>query len=140
MAENKELELKALVLSYPNYLHTNEGEGDFDKYMDTYIGLLQPIWGDIVIETANEGQAIGLYICERFEDPFSDVHRGLRNRVLFDGLSGANGINLVIVDIGSSTLNVQRVTVYFDEQNKMIGGQSNVLHGSATGNWPAYLP
>ncbi|KAH8161101.1 hypothetical protein CIB48_g7145 [Xylaria polymorpha] len=133
VAENKELELKALVLSYPNYLHTNEGEGDFDKYMDTYIGLLQPIWGDIVIETANEGQAIGLYICERFEDPFSDVHRGLRNRVLFDGLSGANGINLVIVDIGSSTLNVQRVTVYFDEQNKMIGGQSNVLHGSATG-------
>ncbi|RWA10336.1 hypothetical protein EKO27_g4769 [Xylaria grammica] len=133
VAENKGLKLKALVLSYPSYLHSNEGKDDFDMYMNTYMGLLQPIWGDIIMETANEGQAIGLYICERFEDPFSDVHRGLRNRMLFDGLSGANGINLVIVDIGSSTLNLQRVTVYFDDQNEMIGSQSSVPQGSVTG-------
>ncbi|KAI0417660.1 hypothetical protein F5X98DRAFT_363596 [Xylaria grammica] len=140
VAENKGLKLKALVLSYPSYLHSNEGKDDFDMYMNTYMGLLQPIWGDIIMETANEGQAIGLYICERFEDPFSDVHRGLRNRMLFDGLSGANGINLVIVDIGSSTLNLQRVTVYFNDQNEMIGSQSSVPQGSVTGNWSAYLP
>ncbi|KAF2964848.1 hypothetical protein GQX73_g8729 [Xylaria multiplex] len=133
VAENKGLELKALVLSYPSYLHSNEGEDDFDKYINTYIDLLRPIWGDIIIETANEGQAVGLYICERFEDPFSDVHRGLRNRMLFDGLSRAKGVNLVIVDIGSSTLNLQCVTVYFDEQNEMIKSQSSVLQGSVTG-------
>lgn len=93
--------IRALVLTYPNYLHAGEKDADFDLYMAEYIALLQPIWGSgIVFESVSEGQGAGLYICEQFEDPFSAADRRKRHGQIFHGLD-AKGLNLVVVDIGT---------------------------------------
>lgn len=126
----------AIVLTYPNY-HAGEKDNDFDLYMDEYVALLRPIWGSYVLfEAVSEGQAGGLYICEKFEDPFGAASRKKRHDKIFQGLGvGGSELNLVVVDVGTSTINLQGLSVYFKDGDttEIVASESNVPHGWVTG-------
>lgn len=102
----RRVNIKKLILSYPCYLHRRQREGDFAKFVEFLLRLICPIWaGQYLtdIEMVSEGQATTLYITEEFDDPL-----GLFRRAdLWDSISDMNkreGMNLVVVDSGSSSL------------------------------------
>ncbi|KAI0529846.1 hypothetical protein GGR58DRAFT_285448 [Xylaria digitata] len=98
------VQARVVVLTYPNYLFTHEKSRDFDKYMDRYLALIRPIFGEnLRYETASEGQAAALYLCEPFDDAAGYSGIKLRARELF-GEPRSTSKNITIVDVGSSTI------------------------------------
>ena len=70
-AEGRNVTIKVIVVTHPNYLASHSQSGDHDLYLEHYLSLLSPLWGDgIHFETASEGQAAANYICERFDGYF----------------------------------------------------------------------
>lgn len=221
LAEAKNVEITAIVLTYPNFLHADEDHPPFNQYINTYMDLMRGVWGDkIQIEVASEGQAAACYICEQFQDPFGDMGRKQRHEKLFqdfdkkkgnaessslagtgnlnlapeeaarrhdmatkslldsgidpatlspelldmfanqspdvqkeslamlvkygaerliivhpdkDATSSSSSSNLVVVDIGASTLNLQVMAVNFDENGELSQSQSIARHGAPLG-------
>ncbi|CAJ2503096.1 Uu.00g104900.m01.CDS01 [Anthostomella pinea] len=134
-AAGQKVTIRSVVLTYPNYLcPSNYHSGSFETYLDTYIGLMRSIWADDMhIETASEGQAAAIYICEPYHDVYGTDSQEERHRTLFADLDKQKGLNLLVVDTGASTLNVQCMTVYFDEKGDICNSQSNVPSGWVTG-------
>lgn len=103
-AESRQVRIKVVILTYPNYLCPREGCNYFDKYIEKYLQIMRSVWGDAIkYQTASEGQAAAAYICSRFDDPVS-TSREQRNAELFRGLSCGTELNLLVVDAGASTL------------------------------------
>ncbi|KAI1364575.1 hypothetical protein F5Y08DRAFT_339490 [Xylaria arbuscula] len=134
-ARSLNVTIKFIVITYPNYLASQSRSGDHELYLKRYLSLLAPLWGEeIHFETVSEGQAAANYICERFEDPYSALHRRTRQETLFRGLNPDLGLNLLVVDGGASTLTyLQGMSVYFTEDGEISDSSSNVPHGAVTG-------
>ncbi|KAI0416114.1 hypothetical protein F5X98DRAFT_388384 [Xylaria grammica] len=127
------VQARVVVLTYPNFLFSREKSRDFEKYMDHYLALIRPIFGlDLQYETASEGQAAALYLCEPFDDVAGYSRVKLRTRELFGDVRSV-GRSITIVDVGSSTLNLQSVTAYFNADGEVTESQSSVPHGAITG-------
>lgn len=68
---------------------------------------------------------MALFICELFNDALSSLKREkLWER--FGGFDKSQWLNVVVLDGGSSTLNVQVLSLVFDEDTEMVKNQSNV--------------
>ncbi|KAI1421249.1 hypothetical protein F5Y12DRAFT_38789 [Xylaria sp. FL1777] len=128
-ANTAKLVIRTIVLTYPNYLCNNEQKDDFPRYKLYYLELIRPIWSEydqnITFEMVSEGQAAALYICEPFDDPLYSFSRTRLWRT-FEKLNKRDGLNLVVPDSGSSTLNIQLQSVYFDDQGGVCNSQSSV--------------
>ncbi|KAI0506700.1 hypothetical protein F5B22DRAFT_622952 [Xylaria bambusicola] len=133
-ARASKVSIKSIIVTYPNYLASPSQSGDLDRYLEKYFELLCPLWEKgIQFETVSEGQAAATYICERYEDPFSSSCRKKRHETLFKDLDLDLGLNLLVVDVGASTLNLQAMNVYFTVEGEIIDSTSNVPHGAITG-------
>ncbi|KAK7698825.1 hypothetical protein SLS64_012176 [Diaporthe eres] len=118
-AERNQLTITTVILTYPNYLL-----GNFNRYINCYLDLVKPIWGPAVrYRIMSEGQAAALYICV---PSYSDVRGAVGKQVadLFEGLGGDTQAELLVVDSGSSSVNIQSVCVYFDKEGQMSHSQS----------------
>ncbi|TGJ82504.1 hypothetical protein E0Z10_g6272 [Xylaria hypoxylon] len=126
----KGVSIETVVLTYPNYLCNGEEEDDFDKYSSYYLGLIRPIWMRhkpfIHFEFVSEGQAAALYVCEPFSDDLPSIDPMAFWKPLIEGQIEHHGLNLVVADAGSSTLNIQVQSVYFDINYNVLSSQSNV--------------
>ena len=79
-AKTHNLEIKTIVLTYPNYLCVDEKNHYFEKYLEYYEGMVRSVWGDdprgdgpprYKYETISEGQATAAYNCNPFKlDPY----------------------------------------------------------------------
>ncbi|KAI1133248.1 hypothetical protein F5Y10DRAFT_228590 [Nemania abortiva] len=127
------VEIKVVVLTYPNYLCAYEKNGDFDRYMEKYLSFMRFVWGDEVkFKAVSEGQAAAAYICEEFYDSLGSRRGEFRQRDLFRDLDRENGLNLLIVDAGASTLNLQALSAYFSD-GQLSKAMSNVPFDAKTG-------
>lgn len=109
-AKNLNVKIKVIVVTYPNYLASQVQSGDHERYLKKYLSPLRPLWDhDIRFKTVSEGQVAANYICEWFEDLYSSSGRRERHETLFKGLNPDLGLNLLVVDVGASTL----VCIYF---------------------------
>lgn len=82
----------------------DECKRGFDRYIEHIIRLFRPIWGlGIQFEYGSEAQCVALFICELFNDALSSLKREkLWER--FGGFDKSQGLNVVVLDGGSSTL------------------------------------
>ncbi|KAL2272533.1 hypothetical protein FJTKL_06330 [Diaporthe vaccinii] len=132
-AGSNRVRIRTIVVTYPNYVFENEGSKDFDRFLDTYLSILLPVWGpDVKFRVTSEGQAVALYVCV----PFFDTVRGtIRQQIkaLFEGLDKTSYINLMIVDQGSSSMNIQSVCIWFDEDGNMRHHLSFIRSGQVAG-------
>lgn len=151
-AGSTRVRIRTIVITYPNYVFKNEGSKDFDRFLDTYLSIILPVWGpDVKFRVTSEGQAVALYVCV----PFFDTVRGtIRQQInaLFEGLDKTSYINLMIVDQGSSSMvresrgirvsmdvrltalqNIQSVCIWFDEDGNMRHHLSFIRSGQVAG-------
>ncbi|KAK8075986.1 hypothetical protein PG994_003258 [Apiospora phragmitis] len=105
LAEDLSVSIKALVVTYPNYLCAEESDDFFEQYMDTLLGIIKPIWGPHVsYQEISEGQATALYIVEQCDHIYSANPRKKRLEQLFRGLcTDQQQLNLIVADHGGST-------------------------------------
>ena len=104
-AEALGLRIRTIVLSYPSWLCEHEYHKDWDLYRNCYLNLMRPLWpGDTIFTMCSEGQAVAQYITENFHDSIGTSER----KRLWDLIRSANstdqGMELVVVDCGSSSL------------------------------------
>lgn len=128
-ANNTELTIIKIAITYPNYLYHQERRTDFDNYMSLYLKLMEEVWPEFgVIKTISEGQSAVIYVYEVFYDPafLADI-RG--RQTLFEKLRRDNGTNLIIADFRSSSLNLQVVNVYHDQAGHLALTQSSCSTG-----------
>ncbi|KAI0097200.1 hypothetical protein GGR51DRAFT_566746 [Nemania sp. FL0031] len=135
ISQTKEFDvtIRVVVFTYPNYLCTSESKEYFNKYMDKYLSLMRSVWGDEVkFETVSEGHAATAYICEKFRNVTGTKNEYLHKEI-FKGLDIQNGLNLLVVDAGASTLNLQAVSAYFSDDGQLSKTMSNVPDDAKTG-------
>lgn len=109
--------LRSICVSYPGYLEHSMQELDPDKryynvekYWAYYRERMIPVWGEYMkehgtkIHFINEGQGIGLYICETFTDKNDTLdHDDLWAQLRGNSVDRRAWLNLVILDSGSSS-------------------------------------
>lgn len=125
------LRITKVILTVPNYL-----EVDFSRFMDCYLELMRPIWGDDLCPSwISEGQAVVLSLCASYQDPAGSYRRrDLAEELYGDLPTGESAmLNLVVVDGGSSSLNLQVQSVYLDSERNIVNSQSNVRSDWHTG-------
>lgn len=126
-------DIVAHVITYPNYLCSEERSGDFDKYITYYVHLLERVWPEIkCIETVSEGQAAAIHATDVYDDPIFRTDSTSRHK-LFEAFGSRSSLMVLIADGGSSSLNLQAVDVYFDKDGKFLEGQSIVGRDWLTG-------
>lgn len=132
-ARNSNVRIKVLCVTYPNYLCDDERTCDFEKYMAFYEALLSEIWVDeqVTIEEASEGQSAAVFFTEDFHDLLG-LNRVQRRR-LFRGLDTTDGLNIIVADAGSSSLNLQVQNVYLGADGRITKSQSSVFPGGLKG-------
>lgn len=82
--------------------------------------------------SVSEGQATVVYATANFDDPVISRIAGARAK-LFDKMDkGEEGFNLLVVDGGSSSLNIQVVNLYY-EDGKCTKTQTSEGNGWARG-------
>ncbi|KAI0103270.1 hypothetical protein GGR51DRAFT_524426, partial [Nemania sp. FL0031] len=131
-ADTAGLTICTVILTHPNYLCEAEREGDFEKYRSLYIRLMRELWSAyeaatyqrITFQVISEGQATALYVCEPFSDPSSTFDRPQLWANFLD-LDKQSGLNIVVADHGSSTLNFQVQSLYYDGDGRLTNSQSN---------------
>lgn len=126
LAEQSHVEITRIVLTYPNFLCGRGTPGDIDKYLGLYKKLIREIWPEVeAISTVSEGQAAACYVTKPFRDPtFASTRPG--HRRLFAQSNVRSGLNILVADGGSSSLNLQVQNIYFDDNDNVICSQSSV--------------
>lgn len=104
-AEDAGLEIVEINCTYPDFIWETSEDWDLsDKYQRYYRSMMRRLWGhSIRIQMSMEGHTTGVYVYEPFEDALSSVER-TRLSEQFSGLDLQEGLILVVVDSGSSTL------------------------------------
>lgn len=104
-ARDAGLDIRKMNLTYPDFIWEMQEDTDlFDKYRNYYLRHMHDLWGqDMPTQMSMEGHSTAVYVCEPFEDALSSVERSRLWR-RFRGLDLRSGLNLVVVDSGSSTL------------------------------------
>ncbi|KAF7539906.1 hypothetical protein G7054_g1756 [Neopestalotiopsis clavispora] len=124
-AEEQELNVEHIVLSYPHYLLRNGGQKETDKYMSYYTRLMQRIWGEhIQFNSVKEGFALSLYLSEPFDEGTSFLSRKALSK-LYSKVDRTQGLNLVIIDMGGSSMNIQTISLYYGTDGQFICSQAN---------------
>ncbi|KAI0520729.1 hypothetical protein F5B22DRAFT_644478 [Xylaria bambusicola] len=127
--------IKRLVLTYPTYLCEDQEVDDVNKYMELYRKLIIPLWSECDITVyflllefkfATRGTSVSRDVCE----PTFNSHNTFRRSSLWEFLQDPDEknkpLNIAVADNGSSTLNIQVQSVYFDEEGEFLCSQSNV--------------
>ncbi|KAK8022754.1 hypothetical protein PG993_013521 [Apiospora rasikravindrae] len=136
-ADKLGVKIRVVAVTFPNYLCSEETDSLFERYMDTLLDIIKPIWGqDLLYREFSEGQATSLYIMEQCIDVYSSDSRQERLEEIFKGLNTkGQQLNLVVVDSGGSTTNFQSLSVVTDESGeKILHSQSNVPDDMPTGS------
>ncbi|KAI0976440.1 hypothetical protein F4678DRAFT_225636 [Xylaria arbuscula] len=113
-------------ITYPNYM-PNESEEDFEKWKSYCLPRWTSLWHEIDPNTklysASEGQAAAVYVCRKFNDSAGHFDRRKLWRSI--GLPSPNkGVPIMVVDGGGSSVNIQHMTMYFDEQGQFMRSQA----------------
>ncbi|KAI3392395.1 hypothetical protein diail_5746 [Diaporthe ilicicola] len=137
-AADLDLFIHKLAFSFPNYLCADQKSDNLEKYLTFLSELLSELWAKVTdFETVSEGQAAAIYCTGEFHDPILDVRRRNR-RQFYEGMDLEGGLNLLIADCGSSSLNLQVQNLYFGEDMGVSKSQSSVgsrtQGGSSTAN------
>ncbi|KAI0454747.1 hypothetical protein F5B21DRAFT_503993 [Xylaria acuta] len=126
-AKAASLAITQVVLTYPNFLGEREQDDDFTRYTSYYLSLMRMLWGDEVqFHTTMEGMSLASYVCEPFHDglascDWAEVWRDLSN------VPAVLSVNLLIVDMGGSTLNLQLLNLSFNpgETGQLLNCQTS---------------
>jgi hypothetical protein len=104
-AEEKDLVVRNIVLSYPHYLLHEGSQEDEDRYLRHYKRLMSDVWGkDIQISTVKEGLALSLYLSEKFDEAPASLSQKKLQALYGKMNCGTGPMNLVIIDMGGSSL------------------------------------
>lgn len=102
-----------IALTYPNFLCENEEDGDFKNYMSTYVALMREVWPEIRnFYWISEGQSAATYLTEVYDDPAFALD-ARKKEELYRDLKNDYGLNVVVADFGSTSLNLQVQTVRY---------------------------
>lgn len=102
-----------LVITLPNYLCGSESPRDFSTVLDYYYELLDEVWPEIRFRYAiTEGEAVSTYVTQEFDDLINSIDSEPRKRV-FQGMKEGDSKNLLVVDAGGSSLNMETLNLYF---------------------------
>ncbi|KAI0385651.1 hypothetical protein F5Y04DRAFT_154080 [Hypomontagnella monticulosa] len=126
-AQAGSLKIEKVVLTYPNYLCERERDRDFEHYTSYYLTLMRSLWeDDVQLYTTMEGMSLALYVCEPFEDGLASCNWPEVWRD-FGEWHKDSYVNVMVVDMGGSTLNLQLLGLFFDAKNngKMLNCQSS---------------
>ena len=134
-AANAGVQIKTIVRTYPSYLCTSEQSGDLDKYMTYYDKITSELWPGVKYETISEGNGAALFVSEAFHDPIFATNHTER-RKFFEEMDRENGLNLIVADSGSSSLNLQVQNLYFNNDGYIIHSQSSIGTGWLKGIEP----
>lgn len=116
-AQAASLRIKKVVLIYSNYLCEQECDQDFERYMSYYLVLMHSLWQDYIqLYITMEGMALALYVCEPHEDVLASCNWSKLWRELGQW-DKQSQVNVLIVDMGGSTLNLQLLCLFFDNQD-----------------------
>lgn len=100
-----------------------------------YDKITSELWPGVKYETISEGNGVALFVSEAFYDPiFATNH--MERRKFFEEMDRENGLNLIVADSGSSSLNLQVQNLYFNNDGYIIYSQSSIGIGWLKGIEP----
>lgn len=122
-----------LAVTNPNYFGADEKDRDIDKFFDYYWK-----WADEFFPYIKERYPVseGQAICASLTSAFSDAMSSTRVRKLQEVYSNRvsdHSLNLLVVDLGGSSLNLQMQNCEFDKLGRLLRGQSSTGPGIMTG-------
>lgn len=106
--------------------------------MTFYRPFIQELFPDVqLVLTVIEGQAAAIFATEQFEGPVFGTDTA-RRRQLFESMGERSSQSVLVADGGRTSLPLQVVNIYYDEEGNFLEGQSIVgrdwLTGTQGGN------
>lgn len=96
--------------------------------MKLYNSVLQQICPGIrVRHSISEGHGASVFWTEKFHDSIFPGNRRKRRKLIQD-MDTTHGLPLVVADWGSSSLNLEVQTVYFNDSGHLLRSQSSFTH------------
>ncbi|KAK8018919.1 hypothetical protein PG991_008109 [Apiospora marii] len=124
--------IRNVFVSVPNYMQNGEKKEDLDKLEADYLGILCPIWAAAQVESIRvftEGQAVVSYLCAAPDDPLGAWRRKEMWQCFRDLRDDEYVRHFVVIDSGSSSVNIEVLRAYFDETGELIRSESHCEPG-----------